>query len=212
MPPPRRERLLLSPVRCESLYLNCASSTCSFPSLVDALFANISSISTVLSITFTFNASSKLWFCAGDSSSSHTTVSAFVLKTRFLTSSILPLPIYVPGWTFSLFCTTLATVTALAVCPSSSSSSSDCIVSSPSDVATATSISLSSFLQFQMYYFPIPASFYCFSPFVSFFASCIVLIRVFINSSSFSISLSPGYFSRYKTAAFFAFLYFPVRS
>ena len=144
IPPPRRDIDFPSPESLLSLYLSCASSTWIFPSLVAALAANISRMTSVRSITFVSRYCSKFLSCAGDSSSSQTMPVAPVLSTSCAISATFPVPTYVPGCIFSLLWISDPTTVAPAVFTSSASSNSESSASSPSCSLTPTSITLSS--------------------------------------------------------------------
>ena len=137
IPPPSLDREFLSPTRRTARYLNCASSTWIFPSLVFARAAKISRMIIVRSMTFVSRASSRFFNCAGESSSSQTTPVAPDSQTISFNSWILPFPRYVPGWIFSRFWITTPTVSAPAVFTSSRSSSTDSSVSSEAFVLAA---------------------------------------------------------------------------
>ena len=76
IPPPSLESASPCPNSLGNLYLSCASSTCSLPSLDCALDANMSSINVVRSITDTPSICSRFRCCIAVSSSSNMNKSA----------------------------------------------------------------------------------------------------------------------------------------
>ena len=92
-PPLWRPRFSLAPINLGSSYWSLATSTCNLASLVFALFANISSIKAVLSMTLHFTSSSIFFICDADNSLLNTIISAFISSIKSRNSSILPLPI-----------------------------------------------------------------------------------------------------------------------
>ena len=125
MPPPRRSRCVHCPASLGSRYSCCANSTCRRPSLVRARCAKTSRISAVRSMTFAPPSSfSRLRCCVGVSSSSQITVLARFAWRSPLSSSSLPLPMYVCVG-LSMRCVTVATTMARALLASSASSVSD---------------------------------------------------------------------------------------
>ena len=144
IPPPSLDIDFPSPDKRLNLYLSWASSTCILPSLVVALDAKISRITSVLSITFVSRYNSRFFCCAGLSSSSHTMPVAPVLSTSSAISATFPVPTYVPGCIFSLLWISVPTTVAPAVFTSSASSESESSASSPSCSLTPTSTTLSS--------------------------------------------------------------------
>ena len=97
IPPPSLDKEARRPTRRALLYRSCANSTWILPSLVVACFAKISRIRSVLSITLHSSSCSRLFICAGESSSSQIMPVASTASIRERTSSIFPFPIYVPG-------------------------------------------------------------------------------------------------------------------
>ena len=93
IPPPSLDSVVPRPASLVDLYLSCAISTCILPSLDDALAANISNITIVLSIIFVSRTSSRFLNCAGDSSSSHIIPVAPSSCIIALNSSSFPFPI-----------------------------------------------------------------------------------------------------------------------
>ena len=140
MPPPSLLSAVPCPVRRVRLYFICASSTCNAPSRLTARCANMSSISAVRSITLTPSRVSRFLSWLPVSSSSNITSSASVSLHNRLSSSTLPLPIYVALSGVRRFCMLRATTFAPAVFASSASSS---IVSYPSSFSRPTSTVLS---------------------------------------------------------------------
>ena len=96
-PPDCRESESPQPRSLGSRYVIWANSTCALPSRLFACWAKISKINAVRSTTLTLTFPSKLRSCAGESSPSHTTVSAPVFITASLSSKTFPEPINVAG-------------------------------------------------------------------------------------------------------------------
>ena len=92
MPPPRRDSEARIPTSLAARYFNCASSTWIFPSLVFARCAKMSRITMVLSITLHSSSCSRLFSCAGESSSSQITPVASKSYNNSFSSSSFPFP------------------------------------------------------------------------------------------------------------------------
>ena len=106
------------------LYSSCASSTCSLPSALVACWAKMSRISCVRSTTRAVRAFSSAFCCAGSSSSSTISTSAWASSYTCFSSSSFPLPTYVRGSGFARCCTSSAIGSTPAVRASSRSSPS----------------------------------------------------------------------------------------
>ena len=125
MPPLCRERWPQKRVKRGSRCCNWASSTCNFPSRVRARCAKISRISAVRSSTLQPKTFSKFRLCAGESSSSNTTVSTLWPRQKSANSRALPLPMKVPASGFSSFCVPVPITSPPAVAANSANSSMD---------------------------------------------------------------------------------------
>lgn len=107
------------------MYCICASETCALPSRDLACWAKMSRIRAVRSTTLTLTTSSRWISWPGESSPSHTTVSAPDSITMSRSSSALPEPMYVAGSGLSRRWMTPSSTMAPAVSASADSSASE---------------------------------------------------------------------------------------